>query len=144
MAEEIRQGTEDLVNIPDPALNHKRKMTADIAFVLQEQNIDDNNRRIWIKFRNAPSRFKSIIRSQEEDNKNNDIYHKKVALYISQPGKWAIIWMDDNFWKIERRKKLKPAERFTPMSMKIDARIINIEESRAQSIKRCISESSVL
>jgi hypothetical protein len=136
MAEKVPVRAEDLGHLPDPEMNHKYKIKSDVVFITQEQDIEVG-RRVWIKFRKA----RRMYGMGEEDEKDKRLYDHKVAMYVSQAGKWGIIWMDDSWWKIVRKKKLAKEEtRWKAKVLKLDVQPIDIEESRSEAIQRCISE----
>ena len=141
MAKKIPEGPIDIGCIPDPALNHKHRVKLDIIFITQEQNIEIG-RRLWLKFRNV-RRFG--LTSSPPAISGSDLYTTKAGLYISQAGKWGIIWLDDRYWRVVRKKKLKKRQSWMPgpsqpVMLKVDATPIEIEEARAKSLGRLIAK----
>lgn len=136
-----------MTGLPDPSLA-RHSIKADVVFITRELDIE-GGRRIWIKFRKAQRRNWGWMSKPVDDTVEKDLYHQKVGLYISQSGKSPIIWVDDKFWKVERRKKLasKPGainSIYNPIELKIDVRLLNMKESRVQALRKCISELPVL
>lgn len=136
-----------MTGLPDPGLS-RHSIKADVVFITRELDIE-GGRRIWIKFRKSPRRQWGWMAKETNDTVEKDLYHQKVGLYISQSGKSPIVWVDDKFWKVERRKKLasKPGQAnsiYNPIELKIDVRLLNMKESRVQALRKCISELPVL
>jgi len=79
-----------------------------------------------------------------EVDKDNDkkLYNCKVAMYISQAGKWGIMWLDDKFWRVVRKKRLaKEKTRYQAKSLKLDIVPLDIEESRAEGLRNCVADT---
>lgn len=125
----------DLTHIPDPS-DTRRGIRLDFVFVANEINIKDDNKRIWIDFMNAPR-----VYPWEKKKQDKRLYNHKIGIYVSQPGRWTLLWFGDRFWKVERRKKLAKKETaWAPRKLKIDVRPLDIEKQRHEDICKCISE----
>jgi len=143
MAEEIQKkvssGTADLAHIPDPALARKHRIKSDVVFVSKETDIKAG-RRVWITFRRAPVLY--FMTPEVDKDNDKKLYNCKVAMYISQAGKWGIMWLDDKFWRVVRKKRLaKEKTRYQAKSLKLDIVPLDIEESRAEGLRNCVADT---
>jgi hypothetical protein len=138
MAEEIQERSADLANIPDPALNRKHRIKVDVVFVTNELNIEVG-RRLWLKFRKVRRTY--LYGRQTE--KPKELFDTKAGLYVSQSGKWGIVWLDDKWWRIMRKKRLakRTSSYSTPVTLKVDVAPIEMEESRAKSLDKLIAKA---
>jgi hypothetical protein len=125
--------------LPDPSAKHRIKV--DIAFVVREQNIE-NGRRLVIKFRQQQNTnaYSSQLSKEREPTKQMYDSDQKIVLYISQKGRVSAIWMDDCFWKVTRRKKLKKEDWHAPLTLKVDVQKATITEAHEKSIQRCAAK----
>ena len=123
--------------LPDPSAKHK--IIVDIAFVLREQDIK-NGRRLVIKFRSGQrGAYQASLAGERGPAKEMYDSEQKIVLYISQKGRVSAIWIDDCFWKVVRRKKLKSEWR-EPLTLKIDIQKASITEAHEKSIQRCAAK----
>jgi len=120
--------------LPDPSAKHKIKV--DLAFVLREHDIE-NGRRLVVKFRGSQhGGYISSLRREREPSKEMFDTDQKIVLYVSQKGRVSAVWIDDCFWKVTRRKKLKKENWVDPLTLKIDVQRANITEAHEKAIQR--------